>query len=223
MLRLLAKGISVLFHPLLILTYILIILMLVNPYEFGMSRIGDGNSVVLLIRVFLSTFFLPAFAAAMLVFLGLVESIRLPDREDRIGPYIVTGIFYLWLFYNFYRASVVPDIFTTFMLGATIGLFLAFLVNIFTKVSTHAVGMGGLLAMISILVFDSNYDMLQIPTGAGTALQLNLNALLLILILIAGMVGTARLLLRAHEPDDVYGGYLIGFVAQLAALRIMMG
>ena len=60
MLRFFAQFISVVFHPLLMLTYMLILLLLVNPYLFGVNNIGDQLSRVLILRIFLSTFFIPS-------------------------------------------------------------------------------------------------------------------------------------------------------------------
>jgi hypothetical protein len=220
--RILAKGISLLFHPLLILSYMLVILLLVDPFLFGISHISDMEGRVLLLRVFISTFFIPAFAVAMLTFLGLSSSIELPTREDRYGPYIVTGIFYLWMFRNFLTNPLIPDLYTSFVLGAVIGLFLAFFINIFSKISAHAVGMGGWLGMVFLLMIQSSYQLLEIPLPWLAPVQINLLTLFLILIFLSGIVGSVRLYLQAHEPMDLFGGFLIGFTAQLIAARFIL-
>lgn len=49
-----------------------------------------------------------------------------------------------------------------------------------------------------------------------------MNALLLFTLLMAGLVGTARLILDAHQPFDIYGGYLVGFSSQFIALRFIL-
>lgn len=220
MLRMLARIISILFHPLLIVTYMLVLLLLINPYLFGVSRVGDQASKLLILQVFLSTFFIPAFAVAMLRFMGMIESMEMKTRQERIGPYIITGIFYLWMFRNFLDNSQIPTAFTSFMLGATIGLFLAFFINIFTKISAHAVGMGGLLGMVVITLLLFSYDTFSMNLPFGV-FEVSMSAVLAIAVLLAGLVGTARLLLQAHEPMDLYGGYLVGFSAQFIALRIL--
>lgn len=220
--RLLARGISLLFHPLLILTYILVVLMVLNPYLFGINSISELNGRVLLLRVFISTFFIPGFAVMMLTFLGLSSSMELPKREDRYGPYIITGIFYLWLFRNFLDNPTIPNIYTSFVLGAVIGLFLAFLINIFSKISAHAVGMGGLVGMILLLMLQSDYQTLEIGLPWLGTTQFSLLALFLTSLFLSGLVGTARLLLEAHDPMDLYGGYLIGFASQLIAARFIL-
>ncbi|MCG8327443.1 MAG: hypothetical protein MI974_07145 [Chitinophagales bacterium] len=199
----------------------LILLLLVNPYLFGVSNIGEQPSKLLILQVFLSTFFIPGFAVAMLRFTGLIKSMEMRDKHDRIGPYIITGVFYLWMFKNFESNTQIPTAFASFMLGATISLFLAFLINIFSKISIHAVGMGGLLGMVVITMLLFSYDTFTINSTILGIVEINMITVLLLTILIAGAVGTARLLLSAHEPMDLYGGYLVGFAAQFLALRFL--
>ena len=220
MLRLPAQIISFIFHPLLIVTYMLALLLLVNPYLFGVSSIGDKASKLLLLQIFLSTFFIPGVAVVMLRLTGMIQSFQMETKQERIGPYIITGLFYLWMFRNFLDNSQIPTAFTSFMLGATIGLFLAFFINIFTKISAHAVGMGGLLGMVVITLLLFSYDTFSMNLPFGV-FEVSMSAVLAIAVLLAGLVGTARLLLQAHEPMDLYGGYLVGFSAQFIALRIL--
>jgi len=216
-----AHVLSVLTHPLLIPTYMLALLILVNPYLFGVNHIGDPVSKLLILRIFISTFFLPIVAIALMKMLGLIETLEMTDRRERIGPYIITGIFYLWLFRNILDNPQIPTAFASFMLGAVIGLFLAFFINIFSKISAHAVGMGGMVAMVVITMFLFSYDTFTIYSNRLGALQFNMTVVLLLVILMAGMVGTARLGLKAHHPSEVYGGFFVGFVSQLIALRIL--
>lgn len=220
MLKTAAQFISILFHPLLIPTYMLVLLMIVNPYLFGVHDISEQNSMLLIIHTIMNTLVIPAFAILVMKLLGLIKTFEMQDKSERTGPYIIAGIFYLWLFRNFLDNTNVPLAFTSFLLGATIALFLAFLLNIFTKISAHAVGMGGLLAMVIITMFQFSYDTFNLNLWFGT-IQMNMITVLLITILSAGMVGSARLILKAHIPSDLYGGYLIGFASQIFALRFL--
>ena len=229
MLRLPAQIISFIFHPLLIVTYMLALLLLVNPYLFGVSSIGDKASKLLLLQIFLSTFFIPGVAVVMLRLTGMIQSFQMETKQERIGPYIITGLFYLWMFRNFLDNPSIPTAFTSFLLGATIGLFFAFFINIFSKISAHAVGLGGQrfqrhgvapLGMVVITMLLFSYDTFTIMSARGT-LEISMSTVLLITILIAGLVGTARLALQAHEPMDLYGGYLVGFASQFLALRFL--
>lgn len=209
MLRLSSKAISVLCHPLLILTYAWLLLMIANPYQFGSSNTADAfrHSLDKTLRVIQLTFMFPMFVALMLRPLGFISSLEMPTREERYVPFIATGICYLWNFINLYWAGDgFPRLFTVFSLGATVGLFTAFLINLFTKISIHAVGMGGLVA-IALITYPHSYAPIEPHV--------------LLIILLAGMVGTARLQLKAHEPQDVYGGYLVGFGAQMLAVTVL--
>jgi|AntRauTorckE5430_2_1112549.scaffolds.fasta_scaffold09909_2 hypothetical protein len=221
MLKPLAQVVSVLFHPLLIVTYMLVLLLLINPYLFGVYSISDEFSKLLILQVFLSTFFIPGFAVAMLRFTGLVNSLEMKTQKERIGPYVITGMFYIWMFRNFLGNAQVPTAFSAFLLGASIGLFIAFFINIFSKISAHAVGMGGLLGMVVITLLLFSHDTFLIGLGQLGTFEVSMYWVLMLTVLIAGLVGTSRLILQAHEPTDLYGGYLVGFVSQFIALRFM--
>lgn len=210
--------ISVVFHPLLVPTYMLLVLLMVNPYLFGVSRLGEGIAMQILIQIFLYTFFIPAVAVLVMKGLDMVKSLTMEDRMDRIGPFLLVGILYLWVYYNLSNSSNIPPIFSAFLLGATIGLFIAFFLNLFTKISLHAVGMGGLCAVVLLTALQfgpNNFGL----TLFGQEYLISTNLLLMATIIAAGLVGTSRLRLEAHEPIDLYGGYMIGFASILMAMR----
>jgi membrane-associated phospholipid phosphatase len=212
----LARIVSVLFHPLLVLSYALLVLMAANPYAFGARNPGDRPAMLLFISVFTTSFALPAFGTALMKPLGLIKSLQMEDKLERTGPYILSGVFYLWLFKNLDATGQAPALFNAFALGATIALFFAFFINIFTKISAHAVGMGGFTAMMLLTGITWTGTTLGIPAFGGTLL-LSANALLAIAIVLAGLVGAARLALGAHTPADLYRGYAAGMAAVLLA------
>lgn len=217
-----ARVLSYLFHPLLVMTYSLIILILMDPFSFGANSIRSTSSQLIILRLMLSTFFIPAMAMLMLYFLGMVRSLKLEDKMDRTGPYIISGIFYLWLLRNFWDSSIVPSLYTCFMLGATIALFLAFIINIFSKISIHAVGIAAFISMIMIAMIMMNHQALVIPLSQGRALKTSLLYLLLAMVVIAGLIGTSRMYLQKHELNELFGGYFVGLLSPFIALQIMM-
>ncbi len=205
--KLTAHIISIICHPLLMLTYGLLFMMWAEPYQFGGAD-SDMSLYMIGSIVGISCFF-PAFSLLMMRGLGMVDSLQLKDREERIIPYVSTGIFYLWLSVNIYKTTIFPYIFEVFAIGATLALFVAFFLNNFTKISLHTVGIGGFLAMV---VF----------TMVNTSVPLyDLRPILLGVILLAGLVGTARLILKAHVPQEIYGGYLVGVFGQFAAIFLL--
>ncbi len=216
MLRTTAHLISVLFHPLLMLTYMLLLLLLVNPYQFGVNNVAGQWKLV--IMVFLSTFVLPIFAVFLMKSLDMVKSMQLEDRFERIGPYILTGVFYLWMFVNFKGNPLIPKPLVIVMLGSTIALFGAFFFNNFTKISAHAAGMGGLVSMALINTFIFNFDTFTVSLGWLGMYEISTNLVLMATIILAGIVCTARLLLGAHSEKQLYIGFAIGFASQFIAL-----
>jgi hypothetical protein len=212
------KGIALFFsyigHPLLALFYMLLLLMACNPYAFGIRSMAEPKAVVLLVSVFAITFLIPGFGVALMKPLGLIKSLHLDDKQDRTGPYIITGVFYLWLVKNLLSLGYLPALFVAFALGATISLFLAFFINIFLKVSAHAAGMGGFVTMLLITLFRYPDATLGIPAFGGT-FMVGFGVVLALGILFAGLVGTARLALKAHSPAELYIGYGVGCVAIL--------
>lgn len=215
----LARLLSLLFHPLLVLTYALLLLMLINPYAFSVRSVADKRAMMLLLSVFTTSFMLPAFGVALMKPLGLIKTWQMEDKMERTGPYILAGVFYLWLYKNLLSTGQAPDLFATCTLGATIALFLTFFINIFTKISAHAVGMGGLVAMFLLAMKTWGDGMFDLP-ALGGVLQLSLNVVLATVIIIAGLVGTARLALGAHESRDLYRGYAVGIAAVLFASMV---
>ncbi len=217
--RFLAYALSVVFHPLLIVTYMLIILLLVNPFLFGVNRLFDQWPLIAMLLF--NTFIVPSFMVLMLKQLGFVKSMELDDREERIIPYILVGTFYLSMTAFFIYNPDIPTAFSSFMLGTTIALFIAFFINLFSKISAHAVGMGGLVGMITISTWLFSYGAFQVDLGQVGIFQINMVLLLVTAIFFAGLVGTARLRLEAHDLQDLFGGYLVGFAAQFIALRFL--
>jgi len=192
------------------------LLMVVNPYAFGFSQVGEGRSVLLIINVFLQSTLIPGIAIAMMKNLGLVPGLGTDDRTSRIMPFVTVGILYLWLYISFNRFPDVPIVFKSAILGAVIALFTAFVLNIFSKISLHTIGMGSLIGMIMVAMLVFSYNNFQF--GKVTY---SMYSLLFAVIVLAGLVGSARVVLENPSPKDLYGGYLVGFSTQLIALQFM--
>ena len=221
MLRLSASLISWITHPLLAVTYIYLLLLFTNPFEFGFSKWSDTGAVILFFRIFLTTFFIPGFAVIILTFIGLAKSVELPERQDRIAPYIITGIFYLWMFRNLMDNPDIPASFSRAILGSSIGLFLAFFINIFDKISAHTVGIGGVLGFILIFLYKQGNDSLLLFDAGKNLYFVPISVVFLMMIFIAGLTGSSRLYLKVHSPAQVYAGFFIGIFTQFVALRFI--
>jgi membrane-associated phospholipid phosphatase len=210
-----ALALSGLFHPLLIPTYMYVLLLIINPFLFGSNDFGDERSMLTLIMMVLYTFVIPVISVLLMLMLNMVSSVMMEDRMERIGPLLLVMVLYFWIYYNLSQNNDVPTIFSAFLLGVVIALAVSFVVNVMDKISLHAVGMGGLtgMVMISMALFGTQ------GIGLG-GITMSLGLLVLIVVLLAGLVGTARLALGAHTHVQIYAGYIVGFLAQWVALKL---
>lgn len=208
-----ALALSGLFHPLLVPTYMYVLLMVINPFLFGSNDLGDQRAILTLLMIVLYTCVIPLISVIIMVLLNMVGSVMMEDRMERIGPLLLVMVLYFWVYYNLSQSNDVPTIFSSFLLGVVMSLAIAFVINVMDKVSLHTIGMGGLtgMVMISMLFFGSQ--------GIGVAgMTMSLGLLVLLVVILAGLVGSARLALKAHTNTQIYVGYLVGFFCQWAAL-----
>lgn len=161
---------------------------------------------------------IPGIAILLMYGIGLINSLALRERSERIGPLMITTVAYLWLFLNIRTHNAIPGLFSAFILGALISLIIAFFINNFQKISLHAVGMGGfLIAIINILITNGRaYTSIQI----SDSYTLTIHAIVFIMsiIIVSGAVLSSRLYLKAHTLQDVMGGVMVGVVGQFLAL-----
>jgi hypothetical protein len=206
--RFLSIAISLVFHPLLFPSYGTLLIVLSNPHLF--AQYNERQQGGWLIGVFALTFLFPVIWLAMMKQLGMISSFSLESKKERIIPYIAIATFYLWT-YRMFKPSSSNFIFSnqlisTMMLGATITVFIGFFVNIFRKVSIHAMGAGNFLGLLMVSINMSPYDLRIALIGA---------------IILAGIIGTARLSLGAHTPREVFWGYFIGFVGPFISFSLL--
>ncbi len=119
---------------------------------------------------------------------------------ERRWPYLFSVFLFIVTIWMLRKLYIHP-ILVNFLMGATLAILLLLLVS-FTnfKMSAHLVGMGGLAGMIAVVALNDYID---------------LSGILIAIILLSGILGTARLQLKAHKPVEVYSGFLVGFLVQL--------
>lgn len=190
-----------------------------QPISFGWRHVAEAN--VLIIIIVMTTITLPALSVLMMKMLGWVKSFQLQTQHERIGPFLVAGVMYLSLYLHITKAGTFPVSLRIAVLGSLIGLWACFFINMLRKISLHATGMGGLVAMTILTKMYFGYDEAQIGLIPGMSLVMPANALLYGVIAAAGIVCTSRLILEAHERKEVYLGFIIGFGSILMAWFIL--
>jgi len=164
----------------------------------------------------------PAICIAMLVGLKMISGFKMKKREDRIAPLIITLSLYIWFFINVNNNVSYPDSLRFVALGITISVGLAFFINNFTKISLHTIGVSSMTVGLAILLLSQKRSFIDIDLMDVGGYRVSSIFVLLLSVFIAGSVGSARLYLKAHRPQEVYGGYLIGSIAQIIAFMIIM-
>jgi hypothetical protein len=215
--HILAWTVSIIMHPLLMLTYMLMLMLVANPYLFGFSDLQKQVSVM---SMFFVSFLLPSIAILLLKLLGFVETVDLRDRQDRTIPFIVCGIFYLWVYLSVIRDTNMPLAISIFTMGVLISLAVAFVINLYFKISLHAIGSAGFVGMIAIAMWMFTGNTFDVQC-CGSTWAISMNLVFIISILLAGLTGWARLYQNAHTPQELYSGYALGLLGQFIALKIL--
>lgn len=197
-----AKTISILFHPVLIPSWFALILFSSNTYISLLIPIQ--LKYVLFTMIFICTAIFPILFVLIMVRRKVVDNIYLTKREDRIYPFAITAMFY-FIAYYLIRQLPLYDVFAMFLLGSTFLVFIAMLISFFWKISTHLMGLGGLLGGLS---------------GIAIRFNLDFNSIIIFGVLVSGLLGFARLKLSAHKPLQVYAGFLLAFFVMISILLI---
>jgi hypothetical protein len=206
-LRKVAEVISYLSHPLFLPVLVTVFLANAMPEYFVLFKQESARFAFdkLYIRVLFSTLFLPLFVVALCRALGFVTSFQLRSQKDRIIPYVACTTFYFWAYFAFRREGVAPPFFNAFFLGVFIAVVIGMVANTYVKISMHTIGWGGVVGFLLMLMIGMN---------------MNISLVLMVAFLITGIVGTARLILGAHTPAEIYAGFILGIISQLIAYGI---
>ena len=197
----LALVVSVLLHPLFVPAYCVLLLHRANPQLFT----PPADFTFVLTNIVLYTLLFPLFTVFMLKKLGFIDGFNMKSRQNRILVLMPTLIFFATTYMGL-KQNETHELLSDMLLGSSIALSVAIMINgLYHKISLHAIGMGGFFGIGMAMVAFSHYD---------------ISAWLAVIIVLAGLVGTCRLLLNAHTLQEVYNGYLTGFLAMAVALIV---
>lgn len=199
--KLTAKIVSLLFHPLLMPTAGLILI-----FNMGgpISYLPLEIKRVVLVIVAATTCIIPMTLIPLFQIMGLVESVYMVERKERFWPMLATAISCFVGYWILNRVPIIPKFINSFIFFTIVSVILALSITLFWKVSIHMVGMGGITALTTALAWRFNPQLIVFVAAA---------------FVIAGLVGWARLKTESHQPAQVYVGYLLGFfTVSLSAL-----
>ncbi|MCK5102243.1 MAG: PA-phosphatase [Cyclobacteriaceae bacterium] len=191
-----AYIISLVFHPLLMPSYLFLFIILFASSM--MQPLQKESLLQVLSIIFIVTFIIPVISIGTLRLSNFITDLNLVDKKQRITPFLFVTCFYGISAYLFYaKLSINNMIFLVFSTTAVL-LFILTIVTIFWKISAHGAGIGGTIGFILAL---------------GMAYPIHHFAIVLaILLIIAGLIVHSRLSLNTHSPLQVYAGVLLGAV-----------
>ena len=130
---------------------------------------------------------------------------ELTERKKRYVPILLTIISYVFCLLMMRKLNI-PWYMTGIILTALIVSVICMIVNLKWKLSDHMAGMGGVIG--GLVSFSALFGY-------------NPVAWLCVFILIAGVLGSARILLGHHTLGEVLGGFTVGLLVSVLVLHPM--
>lgn len=192
-----ARLASLTFHPMILPTLAIIIVFAIPSYVAFSVPAGARRLIIGL--VFVNTCIAPFLIILLMKKLGLITEYSLSNRNERVYPIMVSVFFYMFTYYLFRQANL-PSLINFFVMGATILVLIGFVVTFYWKISLHMISIGGFTAYLIAVSFLLGYSMPMLIVSS---------------ILMSGVLGSARLKLKAHNPAQVYMGWITGFGVML--------
>ena len=195
-----ARILSWVFHPLFVGAMMMYYLSFIHPTLF--LAVPEKVKVLRFITYVNNNVVFPSLVALLMRALGFSRSVQMDDRRERIVPYMASVIFFFWTFHVFRNQPEMPDAVIDMCQGVFLSACCSLVLNSFMKVSMHAVGVGGLLGLMWVLL------------SAG---QLHAAWPMAFAVFLAGIVCTARLLVTDHTSAEITTGLVLGVSMQLLA------
>ncbi len=197
-----SKIISIIFHPLLMPFYGMLII-LSAPTLFGYLPLKFKKTLLFVIMV--NNIIVPLSLMPYYRFRNIISSWVIDKRSERAIPLFAATFFYLVTTYLIIRYQI-PVFIKSFILSAAVLSLTISLINFRMKISIHSAGAGALVALIMIL---------------SIKMHTSLTGLLIGSVLVSGVVLSARLWLNSHTPKEVWSGFFLGIVVPGLILSLL--
>lgn len=194
-LTLCANWISWILVPLLMPVYGIILI-----FSLSILKLAPfATKLTFTMIIFGINFIVPMLLVLLLKKLGLIQDVGLNGRKERLIPYIIT-MACLGASAYFLHFKGAPTWVAMFYAGGALAAFINFLVNFRWKISAHAAGIAGVVAMLIQIMKEG------LPVGGLTWWIVGA-------ILLAGLLGSARIWLGRHTLLQVLAGTFVGFIS----------
>ena len=192
-----AKNLSIIFYPLFIPTYGMILFS--RAYSVHVRPLPAIWVIVTLFTTLSLTCLVPLGAICIRMARGKVTNLQIDNPRERTMPYVYTALGFAFWSYLMVCVLKVPPYIGMVTVGATIAIGLVAIINRWWKISAHMTGMGGLFGGLMSYCMGIG----GIPTWATICTWLG----------IALVVMYARLYVNAHTGEQVCAGWLLGLIS----------
>lgn len=193
-----ARFFSRMFSPLLVPSYGTFLAMWFSLLVYLPSE----TRWLAVLATFLITGLLPMSVIGTLYYMGRISDPGVNEKKDRLIPYIVAMLCYSGCAVYFFRANA-PLWLSMFFVGAGLATLVSLVVNNWWKISAHGAAMGGIVAILFRIVSDGHNVIEMFPVISAV-------------IIVAGVVGTSRIMLGRHTLWQVIAGIANGFICVYA-------
>ena len=128
--------------------------------------------------------------------------IELGTREGRVVPYVISILCYFSCLYLMEQMHI-PYFMRSIVACALIIQIVCALINVWWKISTHTAAIGGVAG--ALLVFSEVF-------------RFNPMWWFCLVLLLAGILGTSRMILRQHTLAQVVAGFIVGLVCAIVGI-----
>ncbi|RMG78188.1 MAG: phosphatase PAP2 family protein [Bacteroidetes bacterium] len=193
------SGLSVILHPVFLFMYIFFFLLYKTDVFWGYFQ--AFNIKLITGYLFVNTILIP-----ILITYLVNKDFQLNNKALRTVPLFVFIVVYVITFFLLTRI-LAPAILLRYVAAVILLGILLLVLNSFMKVSLHSAGWGLTLAFFLYLFFKNNDQSVYFYAIIGC-------------LMLAGLAGTARLYLKAHNPTEIFTGYLTGILSMIVILFV---
>lgn len=195
-----AKSLTVLFHPILYPTYGFLLLFYAKlPFRV---LLNPQAKQYILVLVLLNSFIVPLLLLLILKSRGLITSLKLENKNDRIYPLFIGLLFYAMSYFLISKLNILEVYSYVFFLASLLSI-ISIGINFFFKISLHSLGAAAFSAALLVINFVYGFD---------------LKFAQILALVLTGIIASSRLILKAHKPSQVYSGLFVGFFVGLLSL-----
>jgi hypothetical protein len=199
-----AGFVSVLFHPLFMPLYGLLV---IYSAPTLLSYLPFNMKWAIFMMVIANNVILPLSVATILYSRGVIKSIYADERRERIILLSVTLFLYTLTALLLVKIPV-PTFFKAYFVSIAAVTLVSLIITSFYKISLHSAGVGGVLALAGFMTVQ--FEVVSMVH-------------VVILLLVAGAVMTSRIGMGKHEPHQVWTGLLTGGGVVALSLYFLLG